>query len=462
MPSVQQARVFVSHHHSPDEDRITMRLVADLDAAGADVWVDVQGATSNSFVQKSSEGLEGRDWLVLVMTPESVASERVREEVNTAINEVKARRMLGVIPIVMAPTPDEAMPALWRHWTRYDATEDYEAARDKLLHALDLTLPVPAQPAPNITAPAPSSPQTSISTSPSSAPNLESAAPGQEPPPQSAPAPPDRPPVPDVSLPSPSPSALSENALAQFVNAVSATRHFSLRWLLIPAAILLAVGIIAIGAYHAPGLFAVADTSGPDAAATASAIAFQRAFFATSTAQLTQDYRPAGVGPCDTVDPPYPAKHSYWEWSQGTVYCVGAGIAEMRASGYIRFFGLPAGFPLAYQASYTLTFHPAAATLSCVNLSIGNSRAGSGVAVALCDDGLWKAGPTSYGYLLSATQYHVILTVGPHSASIAINGAQVIPSTPTVGETYVLGIGGLLATGATLDVSSFILHPSLA
>ena len=36
-----QVRVFVSHHHSPEEDVLTARLVADLEAAEADVWVDV-------------------------------------------------------------------------------------------------------------------------------------------------------------------------------------------------------------------------------------------------------------------------------------------------------------------------------------------------------------------------------------------------------------------------------------
>jgi hypothetical protein len=32
-----QARVFVSHHHSSAEDVFTAQLVADLEAAGADV-----------------------------------------------------------------------------------------------------------------------------------------------------------------------------------------------------------------------------------------------------------------------------------------------------------------------------------------------------------------------------------------------------------------------------------------
>ena len=57
-----------SHHHSPKEDAATARLVSDLEAAGADVWVDYQGVASGSFVQKINEGLSGRQWLVLLMT----------------------------------------------------------------------------------------------------------------------------------------------------------------------------------------------------------------------------------------------------------------------------------------------------------------------------------------------------------------------------------------------------------
>jgi hypothetical protein len=53
-------RIFVSHHHSPQEDAFTARLVEDLKAAGADAWVDEEGITSDDFVRKISEGLAGR------------------------------------------------------------------------------------------------------------------------------------------------------------------------------------------------------------------------------------------------------------------------------------------------------------------------------------------------------------------------------------------------------------------
>jgi formylglycine-generating enzyme required for sulfatase activity len=139
----EQARVFVSHHHSPEEDSFTRRLVDDLRTAGADVWVDEGDIVHGSFVAKISEGMAGRQWLVLVMTPAALASPWVRSEVETAIAETTAERMLGVLPIVMSVCAEEEIPILWRKLHRYDATADYETARDGLLRALRLQMPVP-------------------------------------------------------------------------------------------------------------------------------------------------------------------------------------------------------------------------------------------------------------------------------------------------------------------------------
>jgi formylglycine-generating enzyme required for sulfatase activity len=138
----EQVRVFVSHHHSPEEDSFTARVVEDLKAAGADVWVDTAGIPSGSFVAKISEGLAGRQWLVLIMTPAALASPWVRAEVETGLNEYHAKRMLGVIPLVMQPCQEQDIPLLWRTLHRYDATHGYEAARDGLLQALRPDIPV--------------------------------------------------------------------------------------------------------------------------------------------------------------------------------------------------------------------------------------------------------------------------------------------------------------------------------
>jgi hypothetical protein len=137
----EPVRIFVSHHHSPKEDAATARLVADLQAAGADVWVDYQGVSSGSFVQKINEGLSGRQWLVLVMTNAALGSRWVQNEVNAAIHQVNIGRMRGVIPIMMTRCDEAHIPPLWAQLHRYDATKDYEAARDGLLRAMRLSLP---------------------------------------------------------------------------------------------------------------------------------------------------------------------------------------------------------------------------------------------------------------------------------------------------------------------------------
>src|SRR5215813_9015698 len=59
---VEPVRVFVSHHHSPDKNRLTAQLVRDLAAIGADVWVD---ATRDYGATLSSENI-GRPLSMLV------------------------------------------------------------------------------------------------------------------------------------------------------------------------------------------------------------------------------------------------------------------------------------------------------------------------------------------------------------------------------------------------------------
>jgi hypothetical protein len=130
--------IFVSHHHSPEEDIFTHRLVSDLRAAGADVWVDEDSVQSDSFIQRINQGLSERDWFVLVMTPDALGSRWVMREVDAAFNLVNSGQMQSIIPIVAEPCPDADIPPLLRPLQRYDATSDYPLALSKLLRALGL------------------------------------------------------------------------------------------------------------------------------------------------------------------------------------------------------------------------------------------------------------------------------------------------------------------------------------
>jgi len=134
-------RVFVSHHHSPEEDRFAAQLVSDLIAAGADVSVNDQGITSDDVVQQISAGLDGRQWLVLVMTPAALRSTWVRRAVNGALHLLSSGRMRGVIPLVAQHCDEAEIPPPWATLQRYDATRDYAAALAKLVGALSLAVP---------------------------------------------------------------------------------------------------------------------------------------------------------------------------------------------------------------------------------------------------------------------------------------------------------------------------------
>jgi formylglycine-generating enzyme required for sulfatase activity len=155
-----QVRIFVSHHRSPQEDAFAARLAADLKATGADVWLDTESIASGDFVTKISEGLAGRQWLVLVMTPDALRSSWVRQEVDTAFNEVTAHRMLGIIPLEMMPCDVSDIPLLWRSLHRYDATKDYQSALAGLMRALGLAAAPVSQSAPVV--PPPLSPASTV------------------------------------------------------------------------------------------------------------------------------------------------------------------------------------------------------------------------------------------------------------------------------------------------------------
>lgn len=132
----QRPHIFVSHSHR--DDTFTTRLVADLRAAGADVWVDLNNVTLDNFMKRIDQGLAASDWFVLVLTPDALTSEYAMEETYTALNMVKQKRMRSVIPILAAPCAPLTISPMIDALNRYDATRDYHAALRGLLAAVGL------------------------------------------------------------------------------------------------------------------------------------------------------------------------------------------------------------------------------------------------------------------------------------------------------------------------------------
>jgi formylglycine-generating enzyme required for sulfatase activity len=130
-------RVFVSY--ASGDRTFAERLVADLQAAGAEVWWDVAGIHESDFPQKIGAVLQQCQWCMLVLTPAAIVSERVNLEVNAAILWGKQGFMQGVLAIAAAPIPAGEIPLVWDHLNRDDAVTNYPGEVAQLLRMLGLS-----------------------------------------------------------------------------------------------------------------------------------------------------------------------------------------------------------------------------------------------------------------------------------------------------------------------------------
>lgn len=172
-----EARIFVSYNRQ--DAAITRRFVTSLERAGARVWVDWEGARDGDFLRRINQGLAACDWLALVETPHSLASDPVEMEVNAALNLVRLGRLQSVVPFLAAPCDMSLVPPMWATLHYYDGVKDYQGALAGLSRALDLDAQaanaaaaqplVPNAPSPAAAAPAqfpPAGPSPSPSTTP--------------------------------------------------------------------------------------------------------------------------------------------------------------------------------------------------------------------------------------------------------------------------------------------------------
>jgi hypothetical protein len=121
-----------------------------LEVAGVDVWVDVARVGAADFQERINKALDSCQWLVLVMTSASLASDWVRIEVNAAIHLMIQlmiqRRMRGIIQVIAHGVTKKEIPPTWGIYSHFDATQDYDGALCRTLQALGMSQssPVPS------------------------------------------------------------------------------------------------------------------------------------------------------------------------------------------------------------------------------------------------------------------------------------------------------------------------------
>lgn len=126
MPS-EAKTAFLSYSRKDSE--FALKLAKDLKAAGAEVWMDqldIQpGAAWDRSVQRA---LQSSAILLVVLSPDSVASETLLDEISFAVEQHKR-----VIPVLYR---DCKMPVRLRDLQLLDLTSDYEHGLGGLLKAL--------------------------------------------------------------------------------------------------------------------------------------------------------------------------------------------------------------------------------------------------------------------------------------------------------------------------------------
>jgi chromosome partitioning protein len=135
-------KVFVSYSRA--ESAFAEKLAQDLRAIGLHVWLDqAEIAPGADVVATINRGLAGAQWLVVVLTPDALASTFVRREVNAALLLQDRGKLAGVVPVLAKPCDPDTIPPLWAELQRVDAMHDYDQAVIDLLGAFASTLPPP-------------------------------------------------------------------------------------------------------------------------------------------------------------------------------------------------------------------------------------------------------------------------------------------------------------------------------
>jgi len=127
MPSV-----FLSHS-SQDSD-LALRLARDLETQQIEVWLDEwEIRVGDSITQRIQHGLENVDYVVVLLTRQSVRSGWVEKEWQSQIGIEAESRRIRILPV---KSGDVVVPTLLRDKKYADVTHDYAAALDLLVRSI--------------------------------------------------------------------------------------------------------------------------------------------------------------------------------------------------------------------------------------------------------------------------------------------------------------------------------------
>lgn len=144
------ARIFVSHTHT---DNVWCReFVASLRQVGLDVWYDEHNLGYGRLMDEIDRELMARPIFIVVISPESVASQWVRLEMQTAMTLQLEQPERIIVPVVAQTA---TIPAFWRTYKRVSGDADAGLPAIESAHRLARMLALEPQQTATANAPAP-------------------------------------------------------------------------------------------------------------------------------------------------------------------------------------------------------------------------------------------------------------------------------------------------------------------
>lgn len=128
--------IFLSHNSA--DKPFARRLALDLDAQGVKYWLDeAEIKVGESLIEKIRDGIDGVEFVAVILSPDSVKSPWVQKEVDVAMNLEILGRKIKVLPLMYREcTPPGFL--LGKKYADFTSEEKYEPALEELLRSVGM------------------------------------------------------------------------------------------------------------------------------------------------------------------------------------------------------------------------------------------------------------------------------------------------------------------------------------
>ena len=103
-------KVFISH--ASQDDELARKIAEVLRAGGLEVWDDQNILPGDNWAGQIAQALDQSQAMVILLTPQSLASEWVRRDIDYALGKEDFRKR--VFPVVVGQLSEESLPWILR------------------------------------------------------------------------------------------------------------------------------------------------------------------------------------------------------------------------------------------------------------------------------------------------------------------------------------------------------------